>query len=469
MNSIYFSINTNKIRDIENKEILKDKSPNLSYFQKEFNFRKQEKTTTINEIPLQYKKKSINNDSNIYLNIKEKPKQKDVQNFIDNFNNKQVKEKEGKYFDIEPERSISTTCSSTLTNISELCCSNNYVLIKSQNLNASIDVNAIKMEDEREIREKMKNIKDPYLNDYQKRKIVLESSNTLTEDLRINRFDLDIDKMKKREEKFLNENIDNLNDNYHNNYEKRERTLKNNKTTTINLKNKDIELNQESENSNNNLNISNTNSFISLNETKEDTKAEISENTSSNQIEQNEEKTFNSTKEKYYEKKKLYDLILGEEIDENKNILIPDKYKIDKSFAFLYPNDINTNYITKSAFLGDKNSINKLSENDVNNCIYYYYIGQYFCDKEIQLEKENQKKRCRPNEFMCKSCMDLNKKKYNLKNNYLINIKGRVAKVNKGSYHCFGKFLCGNQIEDCISKFSCEACKMLDLYSSYYQ
>ena len=102
MNSIYFSINTNKIRDIENKEILKDKSPNLSYFQKEFNFRKQEKTTTINEIPLQYKKKSINNDSNIYLNIKEKPKQKDVQNFIDNFNNKQVKEKEGKYFDIEP-------------------------------------------------------------------------------------------------------------------------------------------------------------------------------------------------------------------------------------------------------------------------------------------------------------------------------------------------------------------------------
>ena len=72
------------------------------------------------------------------------------------------------------------------------------------------------MEDEREIREKMKNIKDPYLNDYQKRKIVLESSNTLTEDLRINRFDIDIDKMKKREEKFLNENIDNLNDNYTN-------------------------------------------------------------------------------------------------------------------------------------------------------------------------------------------------------------------------------------------------------------
>ena len=65
--------------------------------------------------------------------------------------------------------------------------------------------------------------------------------------------------------------------------------------------------------------------------------------------------------------------------------------------------------------------------------------------------------------------MGINKKRYNIKNNYLINIKGRVAKINKGSYHCFGHFLCGIQIEDCVSKFSCEACKMLDLYSSYYQ
>ena len=68
--------------------------------------------------------------------------------------------------------------------------------------------------------------------------------------------------------------------------------------------------------------------------------------------------------------------------------------------------------------------------------------------------------------------MEINKKKYNLKDKYLININGRVAKINKGSYHCFGHFLCGyneNQIEDCISKFSCKACKLLDEYSNYYQ
>ena len=67
--------------------------------------------------------------------------------------------------------------------------------------------------------------------------------------------------------------------------------------------------------------------------------------------------------------------------------------------------------------------------------------------------------------------MELNKKKYNINDNYLININGRLAKTNKGSYHCFGKFLSGikrNEIEDCIKKFSCRACKALDYYSKYF-
>ena len=96
-------------------------------------------------------------------------------------------------------------------------------------------------------------------------------------------------------------------------------------------------------------------------------------------------------------------------------------------------------------------------------------LGLYFCGKEIKIE--NEIKKCAPNEFICKECMEINKKKYNLNGKYLININGRVAKINKGSYHCFGHFLYGNngnQIEDCISKFSCNACKLLDNYCNYY-
>ena len=64
--------------------------------------------------------------------------------------------------------------------------------------------------------------------------------------------------------------------------------------------------------------------------------------------------------------------------------------------------------------------------------------------------------------------MKINKKKYHIKNNYLINIKGRVAKINKGSYHCFGRFLFENQIQECINRFCCEACNLVNDFHKYY-
>ena len=64
--------------------------------------------------------------------------------------------------------------------------------------------------------------------------------------------------------------------------------------------------------------------------------------------------------------------------------------------------------------------------------------------------------------------MNYNEEIYNIKNNYLININGRVAKMNKGKYHCFGNFFVGNQIEDYINKFTCKACILLLMYSEYY-
>ena len=152
------------------------------------------------------------------------------------------------------------------------------------------------------------------------------------------------------------------------------------------------------------------------------------------------------------------------------NIIIPEKYKInDRLSGFLYPDDYNTFYFTKCRKLGEEKIINDLDNEETKFTKFNNSLGLYFCGKEIKIE--NEIKKCAPNEFICKECMKVNKKKYNIKNNYLINIKGRVSKINKGSYHCFGHFLCGskgNQIEDCISKYSCKACKMLDLYSKYY-
>ena len=465
-----FTIDIFNIKAEERKEISKNKNPDKTYFEKELEFIKKEKTTTIFGIgPGDTKNKSINCDS---TNTEETKDQKDRENFIDDYNN--IKEKDnGKYNYIDQERSISTACNSTIMNGSELLNSFNNESRKIDKPIILIDINSINNESDQKIEEEARKIKDPKLNDYQKKLKILEKRNTQTEDIRDKNYDLNISAMIKEDENRKIEKINNLNDNYHNNYEKREKILKDEKSTTINLKHKNYEINQNNDYSNSIFDDNiNDNSSIYLDETKDNTKADISENNLSNQEEESNikiVKTFNPMKEYYYKKNNLYDLPLYEEKDESNNILIPEVYKIGKGHGYLYSNDTTTNFISKSTFLGDNKPIIKLSEKDTENRKFYDSIGLYFCGKEVKLENEKQVKRCCPNEFICKSCMDINKKKYNIKNNYLINIKGRVAKVNKGTYHCFGKFLNGNQIEDCINKFSCQACKMLDLFSRYYQ
>ena len=176
----------------------------------------------------------------------------------------------------------------------------------------------------------------------------------------------------------------------------------------------------------------------------------------------NSESKFNSVRANFYLKHNLYDNII------NDNLNYPPKYKInDKYYGLLYPNELISYGFIQSGFLQKNKDI--IDSNDNNN-----KLGLYFCGKniEINIGKGTHTKKCSPNQFICKECMEINKKKYNLKDKYLININGRVAKINKGSYHCFGHFLCANdenQIEDCISKFSCKACKLLDEYSNYYQ
>ena len=185
---------------------------------------------------------------------------------------------------------------------------------------------------------------------------------------------------------------------------------------------------------------------------------------------------FNSVRSNYYIKYNLYDVPLAQLIN---NYNHPDKYKINEElYSFVYPNELITYCITISGFISIHNDIN-FSVNSINlennkiNSQFDSILGLYFCGKmiKIQIENEIMIKKCAPDEFICKECMRINKKMYNLKDNYLININGRVAKINKGSYHCFGHFLCGiqnNNIEDCIKNFSCRACKSLDYYSKYF-
>jgi len=181
------------------------------------------------------------------------------------------------------------------------------------------------------------------------------------------------------------------------------------------------------------------------------------------------EKSFNFARKAFYKEYKLYDISLTQNINNNKNIE-PCKYKINEdNFTFLYPNKIYTYSLTISGCLkknkidDDNASINK----EIKNNKFYQQFGIYFCEKDIIL-KDGQHKKCAPNEFLCNECMKKNKNIYKIKNNYMINIIGRIAKKNKGSYHCFGHFLVGEKIEDCISNFTCGGCKLINLYSEYF-
>ena len=172
------------------------------------------------------------------------------------------------------------------------------------------------------------------------------------------------------------------------------------------------------------------------------------------------EKKFNTARADFYLKNKLYDIPLT--IINSTDYITPEKYYIkDNYYAFVYPNECKTYFITQSGFLYK-------NEYENNNINIDSPLGLCFCGKTVKNDSDLNLKKCEPNEFMCKNCMEKNKQRYNIKEKYLININGRVAKINKGKYHCFGHFLNGNKLEDCITNFSCEACKLLNLYSFYY-
>jgi hypothetical protein len=294
-------------------------------------------------------------------------------------------------------------------------------------------------------------------------------------------FNLNISKIREQDENEIEKKMKDIKLQELNTFEKRIMVLKEEKTSNILVRQNTV---KEGENDNiilidvtekqsclNNSSINNTDSTIDNSNRKNDKiiidnsfdlscfdiKAIINES------------NFNDARKYYYLNYKLYDLPLNQNINKYENTQ-PCKYIINKDyFTFAYPNKISTFSLAISGFLKtdkineDNASINK----EIKNNKYYQLFGIFFCEKDISL-KDGQHKKCAPNDFMCKECMKKNRNIYNLKNNYMINIIGRIAKKNKGSYHCFGHFLVGDNIEDCLTKFTCEGCKLLNLYSEYF-
>ena len=250
-------------------------------------------------------------------------------------------------------------------------------------------------------------------------------------------------------------------------------TCNNNHSKTNDLNEFSIDKNNKSIKNNTNINFSSTLDYSNSNNSNifnmDNTFNSIHININ-NKINENEKK-FNPLRNKFYIDNKLYDILLNPKLT---NFL--PQYKITEiHFSYLYPNEIVTYPICVSGFIfQSKNKceidIDKSIIIKENLNIYNNNFGLCFCHKNIEFKIESEKKiiKCEPNGFICDKCMEINKNIYNIKKKYLINIIGRVSKINKGSYHCFGHFLCGNQIEDCITRFTCKGCKILNEYSKYY-
>lgn len=168
-----------------------------------------------------------------------------------------------------------------------------------------------------------------------------------------------------------------------------------------------------------------------------------------------------NSKKDYWLKYKLYDVKVN-----NKNLDKLNIYQLsDDKYCYFYKNELITYYFVKSVQFGENYSIDNESLKDPE---YKESFGLFFCGKNINYNNEKDVKCC-PNQMICKECMKKNKKIYNLDKLYLININGRLAKKRKdGNFHCFGHFIKGNLIENCMKEFTCEACKLLKSYENYY-
>ncbi len=302
------------------------------------------------------------------------------------------------------------------------------------------------------------------------------------------KYDIKTDIIKKENEKIIEKECNKINDNNISDFEKRTLVLKSEKTTTIHTGENKLNINKNESNaisSEQNIEHEERKEEERVNPINEssfedaptaDTSSQIKNNSCENHnltfIQEKTNPNFNSFDDKeikkFSEARQAYLLKLHlNDISLNyKNTLQPEKYKLGHSqYIFAYPNDTNTYCITISEKIKKIKKI-ETQKDLIQDKNYCKSLGLFFCGKFI----EEFKMKCAPNQFMCKECMKINKVQYNLDKNYLINMNGRVAKMQKGSYYCCGIFK-GEKESNfgiCAKKFTCKSCNILNLYSNYY-
>ena len=306
-----------------------------------------------------------------------------------------------------------------------------------------LEIKKIRQYQEDEINKKIEEIDDPNLTYEQKRLKVLDEMNTSKSYPDIIYFPenkiqiIDITKIRQFVENTVQEKI---------------KEIKDNKLTT---KEKRLQILAE---------MNTSISYSSIEEDEEFKKIIIFQNDNSSNSTKNSTMTSDMDDipvdiKNYRIAYKLYDIKQNIYLDN-----LPLKKIDEEKFVYLYKNKLITYYFIKSIRFGEEYNIN----NDIiTDDKYEESYGLFFCGKQIELDNEENKKCC-PHDMMCIYCMNKNKKRYKLQSKYAININGRAAKKYNELFHCFGLFLVGNQYENCVGKFSCEACKLLDKYKKYY-
>lgn len=316
-----------------------------------------------------------------------------------------------------------------------------------------INIKKMRKFEEDKITQKINLINNPNLTYEQKRLIVLSQMNTSSDYPSIIYFPdnkivlFDINKVRAFREKKIEEKIMNIKDPKLSKLEKR--------LIVLNEMNTSFSSNDEEQEEVKPIIIEEVNPIIQMESFSDDFQSTM--NSSSMSI---DNPSMNSKKD-YWLKYKLYDVKVN-----NKNLDKLNIYQLsDDKYCYFYKNELITYYFVKSVQFGENYSIDNESLKDPE---YKESFGLFFCGKNINYNNEKDIKCC-PNQMICKECMKKNKKIYNLDKLYLININGRLAKKRKdGNFHCFGHFIKGNLIENCMKEFTCEACKLLKSYENYY-
>lgn len=343
---------------------------------------------------------------------------------------------------------------------------NNVKVEENENNFQNINLNKARENYEKKIQEKMKEIKGDYT-ESEKRALALISLKTTTHYLDIDLFNfdkIDIELIKKQGE---TERIKKMNEiNSENNIDEKLSVLNEINIKKCYIDKEEIKQSQEKK-LKNKLSILNENSKnldvhscinITENSTFQDSSTEKSQPPGTD-TKKEKVKKFNEGRNSYHLKYKLFDNLLTYE---TQDFTFPERYEIDNThYVFIYEDDLKTFPITSNERIYKNKEI--IKANIINEP-----FGLYFCKKKIKLEGEIEIRECAPNNFICKECMEKNKKRFNLPDDCLININGRVSKDIKGKYYCFGTFKIGYKFINCLNSFTCKACEILNLCKNYY-